>query len=130
MTPTTDFERNLRYTLQALALPPAEQVRVLSPGCVTCDLYEDYRVAHRYYLAADDLHPTPEQVASLTALAGLLEEVPEEAWICFENTCLHHPGWERVREAAQRALEAFGWPLEAPPEFEEGEPGVWQRPGE
>ena len=124
------LEHNLRQALQALALPPAAQVRVLSPGCVTCDLYEDYQVAHRYYLAADDIHPTPEQVESLTALSRILEEVPEEAWICFENACLHHPGWERVREAAQRALEAFAWPLEAPPEFEEDERGVWRRPAE
>ena len=39
------WEMLLREALAVLALPPDEQVRVNGPGCVVCDLLEDFESA-------------------------------------------------------------------------------------
>ncbi len=38
----------------------------------------------------------------------------EAVWL--EADCLRHPRWSEVRQLAQAALSAFGWPADLPPE--------------
>jgi hypothetical protein len=126
--PTDAILKTFKGTLQALALPPAEQVRVTMPGCVTCDLYEDFTLYHRLFLGESGETLTPAQQEALARVVETLEAVPPEAQECFEASMLEHQAWADVRGVAQAALKELGWAAEAPSEFQQVKPGVWHRP--
>lgn len=124
----TGILRTFKLSLQALALPPDEQVRVTSPGCVTCDLSEDFRLYHELFLEEWGGTLTAEQQEALAQVAKTLDAVPMEALQCFDASMLEHEAWGAVRRMAEGALKALGWAVEAPPAFQEEQPGVWRRP--
>jgi hypothetical protein len=118
----------LREALAVLALPPDEQVRVNGPGCVTCDLREDFDQARVLAVenAADEL--SDEQRGLLRTMDSVMQSMQEpDAW-CFNLDALHRPAWQQLRELAVAALRAFGWAETAVEPFVEVESGVWRRP--
>jgi hypothetical protein len=120
--------RNLKESLQALALLPAEQIRVTQPGCVTCELYEDFHLNYHAYVGMLDAELSENQRGLLHAVVKNLENIPDEAFECYNNNCLEHPAWAEVRSSATAALSGLGWMVEAPAEYREVERDVWKRP--
>lgn len=123
----TGLEKNLQNSLRTLALPPGEQERVTSPGCVTCDLYEDFRLDFELFMKNFGSKLIEEQKIALQFVSDKLEEVPDEAFECFSIAALEHPAWEKVRSAAAEALKQMGWTVETPSAYKEKKPGVWKR---
>ena len=121
------IEREFRYAIQALAADPDAQIATLSPGCVTCELYEDFAGYYQAYLDAFANDLIEPQRAQIIALHDALEAMPDADCECGNVDLLNRESWSRVRKMARAALESLGWPLQPPPAFHEIEPGVWKR---
>ena len=124
---TTGIEREFRWAIQALASDPDAQVAALSPGCITCELYEGFFGFVEPYLDVFAETLTESQHAQIHVLREALDEIPDNDCECFNNSVLDRESWHNVRMIARNALEMLGWPLESPPGFHETEPGVWRR---
>jgi hypothetical protein len=114
--------------LQALALPASEQVRVTVPGCVTCELYEDFVGNYSPFLQCYEATLSDIQKQQLRNASETLEAMPSESFVCFDESVLEYHSWAEMREIAASALREFGWSLEPPQEYVEFESGAWQRP--
>ena len=107
----------LKWSLQALALPADQQVQ-LFPSFVwvgdelALDFYE------RRESALKEHHFTLSQLSALTELEAVLSKMGAETNMDLweEGAALsRYPQWQEVRERAHQALEQFGWSLEVPP---------------
>jgi hypothetical protein len=108
---------HLKWSLQALALQPEQQVQ-LFPSFVWVgdELAVDFD--ERLRVALEDHQFTPDQRSALTAVDTILARMTaEENMDLWEDgTALsRYPQWQEVRESARQALEQFGWSLEVPP---------------
>jgi hypothetical protein len=113
--------------LAVLALPADEQVRVNGPGCVVCDLREDFD--HARTVAVENApRLSDEQRQLLGALDSVIRSMQGPDIDCSNNEVLRRPAWQRLRELAAQALRAFGWEGTAVEPFVEIKPGVWHRP--
>ena len=122
------IERNFREALQALALPASEQVRVTVPGCVTCELYEDFIGNYSPFLQCYEATLSEPQKQQLCVASETLEAMPSESFVCFDESALELPAWSQMRDVAASALCELGWNLEPPEEYVEFESGAWKRP--
>ncbi len=118
------IEREFRYAIQALALPPTEQIRVLSPGDIYTELYEEFVHWYPLFLQRTTTPLSQKQKKTLDGLAQKLSALPDE---CFDDDKLDDQKWEEIRKIAKKALRSLFWPVKAPPEFKEIRPGVWSR---
>src|SRR5437879_3265369 len=74
----------LREALAALALPADEQIRVNGPGCVACDLLNDFD--HGRLLAVGNDPPLPEeQRRILDAIDSVMRSMQAPDFECFNN---------------------------------------------
>jgi hypothetical protein len=122
------WQQLLRETLVVLALPPDEQVRVNGPGCVACDLLEDFDHARTVALGnAPNL--SDEQRGLLDRIDAAIQVMEQPDFECFNNEVVRRPVWQQLRERAAEALRVFGWEKVGVRPFVEIQPGVWQRPG-
>jgi hypothetical protein len=119
-------ENLLREALAVLALPADEQVRVNGPGCVACDLLNDFDHA-RTVAGGNDAKLSNEQRQSLDEIDGVMLSMEKPDFECFNNKVLRRPAWTRLRELAADALRQFGWEDTAVEPFVEVEPAVWRR---
>jgi hypothetical protein len=120
------WERLLRDALAALALSADEQVRVNGPGCVACDLLNDFDHARTVALGnAPGLSEDQRQL--LDRIDATMHSMQHPDFDCFNNGVLRRPVWQQLREFAFEALRAFGWESVIVPTFVEVQPGVWQR---
>jgi hypothetical protein len=117
----------LREALAMLATAPADQARLNAPGCLACDLMEDFEHA-RLVATADVSELTDDQRALLDLIDARFEEMEPADYTCFGNTVVERPAWAGIRALANDALRAFGWEETRVAPFEEVQPGVWQRP--
>lgn len=116
----------LRESLAVLALPADEQFRVNSPGCVSCDLFEDFMHARTVAIEhAPNLSFPQRQV--LDELDRVFNSMQKADKVCFDDDAIRRPNWHRVRDLAAVALRMFGWEGTAVPPFVEIMPGVWRR---
>ncbi len=121
------WEQLLRDTLAVLALTPAEQVRSNGPGCVSCDLLNDFDHARSVALAnATEL--SDEKRILLDQIDAAMQAMEKPDFECFNNDVLFRPAWQRLRELATETLRAFEWEQVIVPPFEETQPGIWHRP--
>jgi hypothetical protein len=128
MPTESDFFRHaLCDALVVLALPPAEQVRVNGPGCVSCDLLEDFNDAMKGYCQYFNNEMTDPQANLLVQIDRLMDSMQEADYECFNNDVLDRPVWQQLRSKAAAALQAFGWEAAVVQPFIEVEPGVWKR---
>jgi hypothetical protein len=129
MSHNTDyFRRALCDALVVLSLPPDEQVRVNGPGCLSCDLLNDFDIARKdvcEYLAEE---LSVEQRRLLDEIDALTMAMQEPDYECFNNEVVRRPVWQRLRELATETLRVFGWEQRSVKPFNEVEPGVWFRP--
>ncbi|MCG8587380.1 MAG: hypothetical protein MI757_21960 [Pirellulales bacterium] len=122
------IEREFRFSLRALAAEPAVQVSAMSPGCVTCELYEDFVGYLGPYLDRAGNKLTASQREKIQAIVDALEGIADKDHECFDNETLATNSWREVRSIARMALDAMGWQREPAPRFKETEPGIWRRP--
>lgn len=118
------IEREFRYAIQALALSSAVQIRVLSPGDINTELYEDFIHYYPLFLQTTRTPLNQRQKEILDELDQKLAALPQEY---FDDAMLDHQKWEEIRKIAKEALRLLFWSEEAPPEFKEIQPGVWAR---
>jgi hypothetical protein len=116
---------NLIDALTALSLPQDEQVRVTEPGCVPCDLCDDFELALRLSREASD--PWATRNEALQAVEAAVTVAGSEPYECFDNTVLARPAWQVVRRCAQDALRALGSSEATIESYVEVAPGVWHR---
>lgn len=128
MSKINPWERLLREALAALALPPGEQGRVTEPGCVTCELLEDFDHARLVALGQASDILSEEQRLLLDRINILMEGMQQADFECFNSAVLLRPVWQQLRELAAEALCQFGWEGTTIHPFVESELGVWRRP--
>jgi len=128
MTQAEYAEREFRISLQVLALPASVQVRVTAPAHVTAEIANDFDNWSDAFLDQFADFVTSAQRSTIKEVSAALDQVPRADYECLEDVaCLERPSWQLVRLAAQRALSALGWPVEAPPAWVQKSPGIWQR---
>jgi hypothetical protein len=121
------WQRLLRDALAVLALPPDQQVRANGPGCVACDLLNDFDHARTVALGnAPGL--SGEQRGLLDRIDGVMDGMQPPDFECFNDEVVRRPVWQELRELAAEAQRAFGWERVVVRPSAEVQPGVWHRP--
>ena len=119
---TTDaVMTRLRYSLQALALPADTQLGLLPRYTGEVDdliLNFDHWFRAATAMRSDSL--TARQLGALAAIEGVLDQMSGQgnAHLWTRSAVSGDARWSRLREAAQGALEVFGWDLDVPPAFQ------------
>lgn len=124
--------RSFMTALIALTRPAEEQVRESWPGCVECELYEDFvlylRVFREWWTVPD------EKDAALDAVMRAVDDAVEQNHDCSDITLVERPAWDTVRAEAEAALRVLGWEGIEMTHFEWVQPSVLHRrnvdPGE
>ena len=107
--------RHLKWSLQALAAPPSEQLALFPDAVAQAEeLVLDFDNSAAAVRSRDDRELSDAQLASLAAIddqlatmSRLASEVDADMW--SEAALRHDPNWGQIRELAAVALEAFGW---------------------
>ncbi len=117
----------LRESLIALSLPSDEQVRVTNPGCVSCELIEDFTHGYQCFShsCADEL--TDDIARLLEQIDDTIGSLADADCTCFDNTVVNRPKWAELRMLAPQTMDAMGWAEFTLKPYSEIEPGVWQR---
>ena len=117
----------LRNALRALALPPADQVRVTQPGCVSCELLEDFSHGYTCFTqsCADQLTDATSNL--LAEIDATMDALSRDDFVCFDNSVLDRPVWGQLRQLASETLTAFDWDNHSIDPYTKTEPGVWRR---
>jgi hypothetical protein len=126
MGDTVSWQPLLRDALAALASPADEQVRANGPGCIACDLLEDFDHARLVTLGNAEL--SEAQHESLNRIDAEVQAMQPQDLECFDNEVIRRPAWEVLRPLAGSALREFGWENAKAQVFVETRPGVWHRP--
>lgn len=128
MEETVSWQRLLREALAVLAAEPNEQVRLTLPGCVSCELLEDFDHARRVAMTYAGTALSHEQLTSLDQIRDALKAMNGPDVDCIDNQVVHRLAWQKIRILAKRSLRAFNWEGTAVLPYEEIEPRVWKRP--
>ena len=120
--------KQFRETLAALALPPDEQRSVTGPGCLACDLLNDFHYACDLFLSHCIDAVTAEQRTVIAEINAILSEMTGADLECFNDEVVTRPVWQSLRDTANEALRVFGCEGQTVEPFVEIQPGVWQRP--
>lgn len=121
------WQRLLCDALSLLALPHNEQVRVNGPGCVACDLLNDFDHA-RIVALGKAKNISEEQRKLLERIDSVMGGMQQPDLECFDIEVLQRPVWHDLRELAAASLQAFGWDRVVVRPFTEVEPGVCYKP--
>jgi hypothetical protein len=118
----------LRESLAVLALPAEEQIRVNGPGpgCIACDLLNDFD--HARLVAIGIAQLSEGQRRLLDEIDHVMRTMEKPDFECFNDEVVKLPVWRQLRELAVEALQIFGWEATVVHPFVEVRPGVWQRP--
>ncbi|PHQ36837.1 hypothetical protein [Rhodopirellula bahusiensis] len=117
----------LRDALVALALPKPEQVRVTHPGCVTCDLIEDFTHGRLCFVQSCSDRLDESSTSLLAQIDSTIDDLTNDDCVCFDSAMLDRPPWASLRALATDALDALGWADAKLDAYTETEPGVWRR---
>jgi hypothetical protein len=113
--------------LVILALPADKQVRANGPGCISCDLLNDFDHALNVTVG-NNPRLSDKQRHILSAIENVMDSMQGPDFECFNNEVLGRPVWQRLRELAADALKCFGWEGTEVEPLAEIQPGVWRRP--
>jgi hypothetical protein len=117
------WQRLLRDALAVLTLSPDEQVLVNGPGCVACDLMNDFDHARAVALGnAPGL--SERQRGLLDRIDATMRAMQQLDFECFNNEVVHRPVWQQLREQSTETLRAFGWERAVVRPLVEVQPGV------
>jgi hypothetical protein len=108
----------LRHALQALALPAEAQLGMLPRYVGEVDdliLNFDHWFRAATALRAGSL--TPVQATALAEIERVLDQMSGQgnAHLWTRSALRDDIRWSRLRQAAQGALQVFGWELDVPP---------------
>ena len=117
----------LSEALAILALAANEQVRVNAPGCVACDLLNDFDQARKVAVESKAILSNGQR-RILEAIDNVILSMEGQDLECCNNEVLRRPAWEQLRELAAEGLRLFGWQSTVVEPFTEVQPGVWRRP--
>jgi hypothetical protein len=117
----------LREALAMLALPPSEQARLNGPGCLSCDLMEDFKHARQVALS-DASALSADQRALLDRIDSAFDAMEPADYTCGDNSVVERSAWVAIRILATDALREFAWEKTVVAPFKEVKPGVWHRP--
>jgi hypothetical protein len=117
----------LRDALAVLALPASDQVQVSGPGCLACDLLNDFDNARRAVIANMPGLPK-EQRKLLDRIDAAMQAMVPADFECFNNDVVQRPAWQQLRGLAAEALTQFGWATTEVQPSVEIQPGIWHRP--
>jgi hypothetical protein len=120
--------RLLRNALVVLSLPPAEQQRLNGPGCLTCDMFDDYQSAWKALQHDSAVPLTSDQWRSLEVVSQALDALSKHDCECLVARAVYGPAWQAIREKAGVALRLLGWRNATVEPFFETSPDVWTRP--
>ena len=127
MSEEEPWQQLLRDALAVLALPPDEQVHVNGPGCIACDLLNDFEQARTVALGnAPGL--SEEQRGLLERIDTGVRGMKQPDFECYNNEVVRRPVWQELRELAAEGLRNFGWERVIVRPFVEIQPGVWHKP--
>ena len=108
---------HLQYSEQALAQSAEKQLALYPGGAakedeLALDFDNYYRTVRPYTSFLDE-----EQQRVLDAIDQQLSDMSRQdnSHLWTETALYNSKEWERVRNLALKALEAFGWPNEVPP---------------
>jgi len=118
----------LRDALVILSLAPTEQQRLNGPGCLTCDMFEDYQSAWRAVQHDSTTQFTLEQSRALQEISQALDALTKDDCECASPQAVCRLAWQAIRARAAVALSLFGWQDCTVRPFGETAPGVWTRP--
>jgi hypothetical protein len=110
--------RELKYSLQALALPAAVQLELYPDGAAKADElaldFDHFQLCVRDNYGGD---LSERQRRLLDRLDQELEEMSgaQNASLWTEEALRKAPEWEHIRVLAKEALESFGWEVNPPP---------------
>ncbi len=113
-----DPEEALQRTLQALALPPQQQIAYLANYTEGMDQVAlDFGHWRDLLLQSPSIVMSGDQLAALDAVDDILIEMLSGSshGIWSTGALRSRLEWQQLRAAARAALAAFGWPL-APPD--------------
>lgn len=127
-TDADNIERLLRDAVVALSLPAAEQARVTMPGCVSCELLNDFDHAYQCYIQSGRSRSTSERAKVLNAINDTMKLMSDADYVCYDTSVLNRPLWGNLRQLASEAVRLFGWQDYSLSPYIEIEPSVWQRP--
>lgn len=120
--------KQFREAVAVLALPPDEQPRVNGPGCLACDLLNDYAYACDAFVSNFGDSLTTPQRDAISEMNALLAKMEPADYECFNDEVVRRPVWQSLREKANEALRVFGCEGKTVKPFVEVQPGVWYRP--
>lgn len=116
-TPAEGILANLRYSVQLLAAPAAEQIAHFLPPDFAAKTDEmALELEHWAQCAPTYWTLTPEQTTQLNALDAYLEALSgmDHAEFWTDAALVSDPRWEKVRTLAATVLTAFDWLKETP----------------
>lgn len=129
MTVDTDFiEGLLRDAVVSLSLPAAEQCRVTAPGCVACELLNDFDHAYKCFSQSCVDRLTPKRSQLLGEIDRTMDSMSDPDFVCFDPSVLDRPVWATLRDLAAQAVALFGWQDHVVSPYTEIAPGIWRRP--
>jgi len=107
--------RYLRWSLQALAASPSEQLALFPDAVAKADeLVLDFDNCAAVVRGRDDAALSESQIDALAAIdqhlatmSRLASELDADIW--SEAALRDDPHWQRTRQLADEALAAFGW---------------------
>jgi hypothetical protein len=113
--------RQLKWSLQALAMPASTQLKLFPEFVVKADeLALDFDSAWSAVRTNYEDELSPAQAAAIDAVERKLERMSRDGAefdvdLWTESALSSSGQWEDVRSLAESALEAFGWTRESPP---------------
>lgn len=112
--------------LAILAAAPDEQIRANGPGCIACDLPEEFEHAWRVTVTYGAI--SESQRDSLDKIDAHFRAMSDSDRECGNDDVLWRPAWQEMRDLAKQALALFGWDSARAEPMVEIEPGHWRRP--
>lgn len=117
------LHKNLIVCILALASDKQSQIDYTIPGCVVCDLIEDFETYGKRCFNKSDY--SIEQSNFVDELTELIDQLVETGYECFDTHILDTLLWNHIRNKASDALKSFGYSLIPLPQNIQTQSGVW-----
>ncbi|WP_184548991.1 hypothetical protein [Mucilaginibacter sp. FT3.2] len=117
------LHKNLIVSILALASDKQSQITYTTPGCVVCDLTDDFETYGKRCYNKSDYSIAQSQL--IDELDQIIDRFVESGYECFDLDALDTPLWNQIRRKALEAVSAFGYLLTPLPKNIETQDGVW-----
>src|ERR1700749_4063587 len=117
------LHKNLIVCILALASDKQSQISYSTPGCVVCDLTEDFETYGKRCF--DSANYSIEQSELIGELNHLIDQFIELGYECFDTDVLDSEQWNEIRAKALYTLSGFGYSIMPLPQNVETRPGTW-----